>query len=100
MSSPKLLTAEQIEQMKSLFGNHEPQKVKVDARALLARVNRALAKSNMKLFKCKKNARAYDTYGDYYQINTLHNSLHNWHVDLEALGRELGVLGPHESLAE
>jgi hypothetical protein len=70
--------------------------MKVSERALYARINRALKREEQML----RTARKYDpSVGRYYLIDANRNILLDTHVDLEALGRELGVRGSQEQLS-
>ncbi len=79
-------------------------KAPVSERALLQRINRRLAADNEVV---KKSRPVYDQgrpvyssdLGEFFRINLLRNFLVEGNVDLEALGRELGVLREWESLA-
>ena len=63
--------------------------------ALIKRINRKLAGIDEQLRK----ARSYDhNLGWFYTVNTYRNWIVDTHVDLEELGRELGVLRPGEEV--
>jgi hypothetical protein len=68
----------------------------VTERALVARINRALAKEHKALRRCRKDARGFDFHGAYYLLDG--NTVIDTHVNIEALGRKLSVLGGHETL--
>lgn len=70
----------------------------ISERALVARINRALAKQYKAVRRFRKNAQGFDYHGRYYVLDTWHNSPIATHVNLETLGRELGVMGESESL--
>lgn len=70
-------------------------KVPVTARALVQRINRALAKQNL----CIKKTRGADVnLGEYFELNTQKNFITNLDVDIESLGRDLKVLRNYEVL--
>lgn len=71
-------------------------KTPVSERALVARINRALAKQSEKLRRCRKNARGFNDLGAYYLLDG--NTVIATHVNIEALGHELNVLGDGETL--
>jgi len=73
-------------------------RVPVTRRALIQRVNRALAKDGEQL-KATKGTQAQLDLGDFYVIDISGNSVSRKDVDLEKLARELGVLKPYEALA-
>lgn len=75
-------------------------KIPVTENALFTRLNRKLAKQNLKLRRCSPNARWADFLGRYYSFDVLNNSITGQHIDLEARGREEGVLQDYERLAE
>jgi hypothetical protein len=74
------------------------ESVPVSLRALVQRVNRALKKKG-RLLKAARGERARTEVGDYYLIDVERNFLTDKHVNVEVLGRELGVLQPWEVLA-
>jgi hypothetical protein len=76
------------------------QKVPVSKRALLARLNRRLAKDG-EIIKGTggTKGRRYEL-GEYYCISLARNTVTDTHVDLEAWARELAVLRPYERLEE
>jgi hypothetical protein len=69
--------------------------VPVSTRALYQRINRELAKEGMVL-KAARGERARSEVGDYFVLDTGHNTVVVRHVDLEKYGRELGVLAAWE----
>lgn len=77
------------------------RKVPVTTRALTQRINRALRAKNQRL-KLPRGSRARADLGGvgYYVIDYRRNRLVAQQVNIEALGRELGVLEPWEELAE
>ncbi|HEV2294573.1 MAG TPA: hypothetical protein VGR35_12020 [Tepidisphaeraceae bacterium] len=74
------------------------RRLPVSERALLARLNRALAKEDQMLRKCRADSRWYRDLGDYALVDVSRNTWLATHVDLEALGREMGVLQEFEHL--
>jgi hypothetical protein len=68
-------------------------KATVSQRALIQRINRALAPDDMVL-KTSRNERMRLDVGDWYVVNTRINGIVQpyKHRDLEDIGRELGVL--------
>jgi hypothetical protein len=74
------------------------QKVKLSERALLARINRALAKEDEGLRRCREDSRDFHNLGRYYRVDYFHNGIVGTDVDLESLGRELKVLADWEVL--
>jgi hypothetical protein len=75
------------------------RKVPVSERALVQRVNRKLKEKNEKVLKSRSNGGGL-TRGEYYLLDTDHHALVHESVDLEGMGRELGVLKDWEALAE
>jgi hypothetical protein len=73
------------------------QSVPVSLRALMQRVNRALANQDETL-KTSRGERCRQQMGDYYIVNTSRNFIVDKNVDPEELGRELGVLKAWESV--
>lgn len=76
------------------------EKVPVTERALLARLNRQLAKVGVTIKKCSRNNSAHGELGDYYAVDVHGVTNGHKHIDLEAWGRKHGLLKPYESLAE
>jgi hypothetical protein len=72
-------------------------KVPVSERAIVQRLGRVLKEKRQKLKKCRSN-RWRDTLGDYYLVDEYKNLILQMRVDLEELGRELGVLGHLEKV--
>ena len=73
--------------------------VPVSKRALMQRINRVLNKDQEQLL----TARGFDAekdLGKYYVLNHRIGAASRLGVDLEELGRELGVLKPHETFVE
>jgi hypothetical protein len=72
--------------------------VPVSERALVQRINRHLKKRDAVL-KATRGGQAREELGDYYVIDGARNIVSAKHVDVEALGRELGALMPYERVA-
>jgi len=71
-----------------------PTKVPVSARALLQRINRKLAKAGEMVHKSRSGH-----CGEYFRIDTKRNILTETAVNLDGLGRRVGVLRAWETLA-
>ena len=69
----------------------------VSARALLQRIQRVLQKRD-ELIRTTRGGRAEIQLGEYYVVDVQRNAIVSKNVDIEALGRELGVLKPWEEL--
>ncbi|HTQ03027.1 MAG TPA: hypothetical protein VMI54_04195 [Polyangiaceae bacterium] len=74
-------------------------KVPVTKRALIQRINRKIADDG-EVLKATRGERSRQELGDFYILDPNHNAIVNKHVDPEALGRELGVLKPYETLVD
>lgn len=72
--------------------------VPVTKRALIQRINRALAHDD-RVLKAGRG-RAKEAYGEYFIVDTRRNQAVEGDVDVEALGRKLNVLQPFEKLAK
>lgn len=72
-------------------------KVMVSHRALIQRLNHALAETHL-LLKKTKGGRMKKQLGEYYLIDLKRNALVETDVDMEKLGRKHGVLQPWERL--
>jgi hypothetical protein len=71
-------------------------KVPVSQRALIQRINRALAKDDRKLCKTRGGVQARIDCGEFYILETRRNLMLDKDVSPEAWGRELGVLHEYE----
>jgi hypothetical protein len=72
-------------------------KVKVNNRALLARINRFLIRQDQKLIKCRSK-RCRQDFGNYYVIDVKLNAINEKNIELDKLGSRLGILKPYEEL--
>jgi len=77
-----------------------PAQVRVSERAVLQRLNRALAHEETVIRVCKETSRWFNDTGRYYQVNLRFNAIVAQHVNLEAWAREAGVLQPFEAMAD
>ena len=78
----------------------EQKKVAISERALMARINRKLAKEGQKLCKCREGSRAMSNLGTYHVIDTYKNAVIDWGIeDLEKWTKDhdLQVLAPWEA---
>ena len=76
------------------------RKVPITERALIQRINRKLAQDDKRLLVSKPSSRWLDTTGRHYLVDVSRNANIDYHVDIEALGRELNVLRDWEQLSE
>jgi hypothetical protein len=76
------------------------QKVQVAPLALVRRITRALAKDGEALRATREGSSAEQQLGRYYRIDISRNFLVETDVDIEALGRKLGVLKSWEEVAD
>jgi|ERR1035441_4700 hypothetical protein len=77
--------------------NHDG--VSVSQGALLQRINRRLKSLGTdEVLRKSRGRRWWSDLGDFYIQNVNRNSIVRGHVDIEALGRELGVLAELEHL--
>ena len=72
-------------------------KVPVTRRALIQRINRALAKEGEAL-KTTRGDKWRSSLGDYYVVNLNRNFIISTHIDPEVFGREIKALAPYESM--
>jgi hypothetical protein len=70
----------------------EESKVTVTERAVLQRVNRALAHDGKRMYVCRDDSRWSNELGRFYIVSTDTRSLDAAHADLDGWARELGVL--------
>ena len=73
------------------------QKVTVSERAILARINRKLAKDN-EVVKKARTMRTQNDMGDFYRLDLHRNCVIGHDVDLADLAAEIGVLRPWEQV--
>ena len=73
-------------------------KVPISERAIVARINRTLAKQDEALRRCRQDSRSFSSLGSYYTIDLNRNCITGKDLDIEAVGRELGVLKEWEEL--
>jgi hypothetical protein len=73
-------------------------KVPVSTRALIARINRKIAKDGEQLRKMRGPARMLSP--TYYVVDIQHNFVVSEFSDLEGFGRECGVLRAWEALKQ
>ncbi len=67
--------------------------------ALYKRINRKLKKDTWaQALKRARGERARHDLGDYYTLDISRNIVTDTRVNLEDLGKELGVLSPHETV--
>lgn len=78
---------------------HKNHRASVGRRALIQRINRALAKRG-DLLKTTRSDKWRNELGDYYTVDLQQNTVVEKHVELESLGRKLKVLADYERLEE
>lgn len=66
----------------------------------MARINRALRHDDEMLKSARVDSRTFQDLGAYYVIDIKRNFVTAKDIDLEALGKELGVLKDYEELVE
>lgn len=71
----------------------------VSVDALFRRIDRKLRAIGECLRRCREGSRWFNNLGRYYSISIAFNAVRDTQIDLEAWGRDLGVLGPNEVLA-
>lgn len=65
---------------------------KVSERALVARINRVLAREGERLRKCRTDSRSFPTLGNYYIVHLPRNLIVNYSIDdLDDLAEQVGV---------
>ena len=75
------------------------KKVPVNERALMQRLNRALAKDELVVKKCRQDSRAHQELGDYYVVDFNRNFIVEKNLDLtdlQSMGRAKKVLADWE----
>ncbi|MDO3620226.1 hypothetical protein Q3O98_03850 [Ralstonia pseudosolanacearum] len=76
-----------------------PARVPVSERAVLQRLNRALAKEGVTIRVCKETSRWFHGNGRYYAVDLNRNLITAQHVNIELWARDEGVLKPFEAMA-
>lgn len=72
--------------------------IPVSERALIKRINRSLRRNFEKLKKCQEKSRCFNDLGSFYVVDQRNNLFVERHVDIEAFGRDIGVLKTNEML--
>ena len=72
-------------------------RIEVSLRALTQRINRKLAEDDQVL-RAPRGSRPHKADDDYYIVNTKINAVHARGINIETLGRKLGVLKEWEAL--
>jgi hypothetical protein len=72
-------------------------RIEVSLRALTQRINRKLAEDGQ-IVRAPRGSRPHKADDDYYIVDTKHNAVHARGINLETLGRKLGVLKEWEVL--
>ena len=72
-------------------------RIEVSLRALTQRINRKLAEDDQVL-RAPRGNRPHKADDDYYIVNTKINAVHARGINIETLGRKLGVLKEWEAL--
>jgi hypothetical protein len=73
-------------------------KMQVTSRAVVQRINRKLA-PQMKKLCVTRGDRMRQEFGDFYIVDYSRNTVIDWHINPEALARDLDVLQPHEVMS-
>lgn len=73
-------------------------KVSVSERAIVARINRKLAKEMQSLRRCREDSRGFNDLGSFYILDLHRNSVEAMHVDVKKLARELDVIADFETI--
>lgn len=76
------------------------RRVPVSRRALVQRINRKLRPQGETLKATRPGTRAEQDMGGFYVIDDSTRSLAVSNIDLEAFGREIDALAPHEELVD
>ena len=71
----------------------------IDKRAIIDRVNRRLKKKNKKLYRAK-SPNIQNDFGSCFIVDLLEGRIAQRHVHLEDYAREIGALEPYEYIME
>ncbi len=72
--------------------------IAVTHRALIQRINRRLLKEQKELGTSRYNVKAFKDLGRYYIVDLKQNAVTQTNIDIEDLGRVMGLLKPYERL--
>ena len=75
------------------------KKIAITERALYQRISRRLRRDGQQL-RTNRSERWFRDLGLYYTVDLYRNAIEASHLDLETLGRELGVIRPWEEIAD
>lgn len=71
----------------------------ISERALLARINRKLAKAGQAVRTCRESSGAFSTLGRHYVVDVDRNMVEAYNVDLMELAENISVVSGQEYLA-
>lgn len=74
----------------------ETAKIPLSEKVLAQRINRKLRKVGEVLKHTRGTGSVWLTLGEYYVVDIYGNYVTQYHVDVEELGRDLGVIQPYE----
>lgn len=77
----------------------DTKKVPVSKRAVIARINRALAKENQTLRVSRSNAER-SNFGEAFILDTMHNTVVAHQISINDLAVEIGALKAFEEMTE
>jgi len=87
-----------LQTMKEQDKTRKPRsKVKITERALYQRISRKLKHDGEQL-RTARSQNVELSVGRYFTVNVAHNYIDRQHLDLEVLGRNLGVIQPWEQV--
>jgi hypothetical protein len=91
-----------LTQFKSIWNQkmETPKKTTVSEQALIARINRKLAKEGSKMKRCRENSKDFTTLGYFYTVDLMRNTIEDYNLDLAKYGKELDVLADYEEMED
>lgn len=74
------------------------EKIPVSEKALMARVNRKLAKDGERILKSREGSRLRGNVGDFYLLDVSRNTVLNTHIELGHFAKQRGILRDYETV--
>jgi hypothetical protein len=74
------------------------EKIPVSEKALMARVNRKLAREGERILKSREGSRLRGNVGEFYLLDVNRNTVTGTHMELEHVAKEVGALRDYEQV--
>lgn len=76
----------------------QPRTAPVSERAMIGRINRALAKDRRVVKASREGSSLYNNMGRFYMLDWSTNTVVDWKLDLTAVAKKLGCIAEWEHL--